>query len=343
MSSPRKYLCSTCLTKHAPPTGKKCGKRTGTDINTYKGLDDLDEVFNSPSAKRVDRLLSSVKPSLAMPLGEEGEDGAAKTINPDPSATTFDIVRIQQDQMNALHATISKMNDNMAKLSSNVKKVKSKVPAVDTDTETGSDDTDDNEPRRSCSAPAPGVPEFRSNSKRHKFSIKRYLPSGIQKPVTFAVLMSALLALVMSAMAAGHVVSGMLDHLRFLSDKAASRNHATEFLIKYDEEVRQLAEIEGLDAFSYGHQSFINKHLGADSTNYSAAKKNKPRGQYPNANPRNDTVIATLKENTICWYWNYRSCTNPVCKKQHICYSCYGSNHCSKDCKNVNRDQSQSQ
>ena len=93
-------------------------------------------------------------------------------------------------------------------------------------------------------------------------------------------LLSALLALVLAVSTAGYVITGMLDHLRFLADKAASKSHTTESLIAYDEDVRLLAEHEGLSAFSYGHQSFINKNLGADSLPVQTGKKTKGKGQY---------------------------------------------------------------
>ena len=78
-------------------------------------------------------------------------------------------------------------------------------------------------------------------------------------------LLSALLALVLAVLTTGYATTGMLDHLRFLAYKAATKSDTTDSLIAYDEDVRRLAEHEGLSAFSYGHQSFITKNLGPDS------------------------------------------------------------------------------
>ena len=126
----------------------------------------------------------------------------------------------------------------------------------------------------------------------------------------------------------------MLEHLRFLADKAATKSHTTESLIGYDEDVRLLAEHEGLSTFSYGHQSFINKNLGADFLSVQTSKKTKSRSQYASS-PSSNTVYETLKENKISWYYNYKSCTNSFCKKEHICYLCYGTNHKQGKVKNM--------
>ena len=99
----------------------------------------------------------------------------------------------------------------------------------------------------SLASPSLGVPQFKSKSKLHKFALKAYLTKSGTKPVTFA-----LLALVVAVSTAGYAITGMLDHLRFLSDKAASKSHTTKSLTAYDDEVCKLTEIEGLPAFSYG-------------------------------------------------------------------------------------------
>ena len=147
-------------------------------------------------------------------------------------------------------------------------------------------------------------------------------------------LLSALLALVLAVSTAGYAITGMLDHLRFLADKAAAKSHTTESLIAYDEEVRRLAEHEGLSAFSYGHQSFINKNLGADSLSAQTGKKTKGEGQYLTP-PTSNTVYEALRENKTCWYRNYKSCTNSYCIKDHICYLYYGVGHGVGHCKNT--------
>ena len=81
---------------------------------------------------------------------------------------------------------------------------------TDTDSEDSSG-TDDH--RASIDAPAASVPQFHSSSKRHKFSLKRYMPRNVSKLVTFAGLVSALLILILAVQTAGHSVTGMLEHL----------------------------------------------------------------------------------------------------------------------------------
>ena len=338
--STRVYMCSACLIKHPAPTGRNC---PFSSKKIERQLSEPEEVFNSPTIVRVDRLVSGLQLD-EMPNGD-GDDGKPGEGGASSNKALLDIVRIQQEQMKALHLSIEKMNSNMSELSKKVSKNKKSSKALrpqgvsdlsDTSSDTDSDDMDR---RPSLASPAIGVPEFRSDSKRHKFSLKAYLPKTVTKPVTFAVLISALLALVMAVSTAGFLITGMLDHLRFLSDKASTKSHTTESLIAYDEEVRRLAEHEGLSAFTYGHQSFINKHLGADSLAVQTGKKAKStKGAY-NSPPSPSNVYESLRENKICWYWNYRTCTNSFCKKEHICYLCYGQNHKQGGCKNTLRQE----
>ena len=262
-------------------------------------------------------------------------EGAGQNIGQAPSTSSefLQIVRIQQEQVKALHSTIARMDRNIASLSGKGRKVKSQVPELPSDTDTESDDSSGSDERRaSIDAPAASVPEFRSSSKQHKFSLKRYMPRNVTKLVTFAGLVSALLALILAVQTAGHSVTGMLKHLRFVSDKAASKSYMTESLITYNEDVRNLAESEGLKAFTYGNQGLINKHLGVEST-LALGKKTKPKGQYFSPNPSSNNSVNEPKEANICWFWNYRICTNRGCRRLHICNACYGTNHCQKDCK----------
>ena len=333
----RKYLCSTCLNQHAPPTGRNCAsskhKPTLPDIEEKT---ELETAFNSPAAKLLDKFLStSTKGDM---LGDDGDgvDGGGAGQHSGQAASSSEILQIvciQQERMKALHSTIARMDKNISSLSGKVRKVKNQVPEIPSDTDTESDDSSGTDERRvSIDAPAASVPEFRSSSKRHKFSLKRYMPRNVTKLVTFAGLVSALLALILAVQTAGHSVTGMLEHLRFVSDKAASKSYMTESLFTYDEEVRNLAESEGLKAFSYGNQGLINKHLGVEST-IALAKKAKPKGQYFIPHSTSNSSMNEPKESNICWFWNYRTCTNRGCRRLHICYFCYGTNHCQKDCK----------
>ena len=279
-------MCSACLSRHPSPTGRNCPfvtkkKHSGVDIP-----ESLDEPFHSPVISRVDRLLSGLHVSELFKDGEDmkgDEAGGGDGGTPSPNTALLDIVRLQQEQERALTVSMEKTSTNMSqiakKVSKNRKSSKSLQPAVFLDTSGTSSDSDaeDLEHRPSLASPAVGVPEFRNESKRHKFSLKAYLPKTVSKPVTFAMLLSALLALVLAVSTAGYAITGMLDHLRFLADKAAAKSHTTESLIAYDEDVRRLAEHEGLSAFSYGHQSFINKNLGADSSLSRLAKIRKAR------------------------------------------------------------------
>ena len=106
---------------------------------------------------------------------------------------------LQQEQMKALHSTIAKMDKNISSLSGKVHKVKGQVSEFPSNTDTDSDDrSGTDELRVSIDAPVASVPEFRSTSKRHKFSLKRYMPRNMTKLVAFAGLVSALLALILA-------------------------------------------------------------------------------------------------------------------------------------------------
>ena len=206
-------MCSACLSRHPSPTGRNCPfvtkkKKTIGDIP-----EGLDKPVLSPVISRVDRLLSGLHVSELFKDGEDMKEGKA-AIGETSAIGETGIVRLQQEQLRALTVSMDKMSTNMSqnakKVSKNRKSSKSLQPAGFSDsTETRSDsDSDDLDRRHSLAFPAIGVPEFRSDSKRHKF-----------KPVTFAMLLSALLALVLAVSTASYVITGMLDHLRFLANK----------------------------------------------------------------------------------------------------------------------------
>ena len=56
--------------------------------------------------------------------GEDGEGGAS------PNSALLDMVRIQQEQIKALHLSIEKMNSNMSELSKKVSKNKKSTKAL---------------------------------------------------------------------------------------------------------------------------------------------------------------------------------------------------------------------
>ena len=195
----RKYLCSTCLKQHVPPTGRNCpALKHKSNLSDIDETNELDSVFNSPSAKLLDKFLASSPSSMMPTTAEVGEDGGNAGLNtgqPAGNSEILQIVRIQQDQMRALHSTIAKMNKNINSISGKVRKVKSKVPDIPSETETDTDSSSDDDERRvSIDVPTVNVPEFRSDSRRHKFSLKRYMPSNVKKLVTFAGLVSAFLS-----------------------------------------------------------------------------------------------------------------------------------------------------
>ena len=177
-------MCSACLVCHPTPTGrnwpfvhkkKQCGE--GTGIST-------EELTQSPIS-RVDRLLSGIHIGEELFDGEDMKGDERVAGNYGTNAALLDIVRLQQEQMRALHVSIENMNGNMSSLAKKVSKAKKSSKALhpegfsdSTGTSSGSDSEDlDRHP--SLASPAVGVPEFKSESKRHKFSLEAYLPKTV--------------------------------------------------------------------------------------------------------------------------------------------------------------------
>ena len=116
----RKYLCSTCLNQHAPPTGRNCSSfKHRPVLPDIEGKSELESAFNSPAAKLLDKFLSTSSTG-DMLEGEEGVDGggAGQHSGQEASNSEFmQIIRIQQEQMKALYSAMAKMAKNISSLS----------------------------------------------------------------------------------------------------------------------------------------------------------------------------------------------------------------------------------
>ena len=141
---------------------------------------------------------------------------------------------------------------------------------------------------------------------------------------TFEDILSANLSLVDSLITQGYSVSCYLKHIRFLVDK--SKVYTANSLIRYDQAVRERADVLGEATMVYGDHELVHRFLGPENL--------KPRGKPTSSfevksNPRNETKKKLPVG--VCWKWNFGRKCAANCSLKHICTDCF-ANHRSIDC-----------
>ena len=283
------------------------------DVDRGAGFTDHEGAVGNDSAEQWDTAFPT-KPNK--PSADPGTD---------PSHLQT-MVRSHQNQLATLQNMMGSLVSTVDKMAARLHKTARKSGDTSSDSSSsGSEEAGYTPPQRTAV-----VGPFKTRS-RHKFSLRPYLPRGERRPNSFAAYVSAFTALIIAVSQAGHPVAGLLDHLRFVSDKAMTRVYATEAIINYDEDVRRLAEAHGLEAFSYGHPELIHKHLGVDGTLQMLRSKSKVKSGPTQMSS------SSSRDSGACWQWNYRQCVNKSCGRRHICYLCFSSAHSQRDCTNVRR------
>ena len=143
---------------------------------------------------------------------------------------------------------------------------------------------------------------------------------------TFEDVLSANLSLVDTLSTQGYSISCYLKHIRFLVDKSKIYNSSA--LIRYDQAVRERADVLGENTMVYGDHELVHRFLG-------------PENLKPKSKPVSDSKSVKESERSnarrklpvgLCWKWNFgRKCQGSACTLKHLCTECYGA-HRSADC-----------
>ena len=142
---------------------------------------------------------------------------------------------------------------------------------------------------------------------------------------TFEDVLSANLSLVDSLLTQGYSVTCYLKHIQFLVDK--SKVYTSSSLIRYDQAVRERADILGENTMVYGDHELVHRFLGPENL--------KPRGKSVSHDSAKTNVKVENKRKLpvgLCWKWNFgKKCANANCNLKHVCTECFG-NHRNIDC-----------
>ena len=169
---------------------------------------------------------------------------------------------------------------------------------------------------------------IKSASKKRKcvvFDIEPHLYVDNIKTATIEDIISAEMSMLESMLSLGIPVTHFAKHIRFLSDKV--RIYSSASLVKYDQAVREKAEVMGPMSFVYGDHEYVHMFLGMDSL--------KPKGKS-SKEPSQTTSVKTgrnLRPRGICWRFNEtRGCKKETCQWKHECREC-GGEHSVVECK----------
>ena len=141
---------------------------------------------------------------------------------------------------------------------------------------------------------------------------------------TFEDVLSANLSLVDTLSTQGYSVSCYLKHVRFLVDKSKVYNAAA--LIRYDQAVRERADVLGESTVVYGDHELVHRFLGLENI--------KSKTKNPTSDSKDSHKSASKRKLPVglCWKWNFgRKCLGASCTLKHVCTDCYGS-HRASDC-----------
>ena len=142
---------------------------------------------------------------------------------------------------------------------------------------------------------------------------------------TFEDVLSANLSLVDSLSTQGYSVSCYLKHIRFLVDK--SKVYTAASLVRYDQAVRERADVLGENTMMYGDHELVHRFLGPENI-----KPKQKSGTFEQKDSSNKGGKRKQLPVGLCWKWNFgRKCQGPACALKHLCTECYG-NHRASEC-----------
>ena len=134
-------------------------------------------------------------------------------------------------------------------------------------------------------------------------------------------------------------ITGILDHIILLAEKAEPGVFDNEALVRYDDSVKLAAYEKGLSQFKLLDPAAIVKHLSYDGTKVAANSRRAAvkrftatKNQSPQAMSRGGGGGGGP-----CYKFNFASggCRRQRCEYRHICAACKGPGHVLDDCPNV--------
>ena len=181
-----------------------------------------------------------------------------------------------------------------------------------------------------------------------KFDLRRFLPAAERrKPLNVEnaeKLLYLLTRLMEDLSGRGLNVTGLLQHISYVSWMAATGIYATEALVEYDYEMRDRAKEHGCGAFNGGDTHLSNMFLGTSGTkahrSQAAAARggNRGRGGFSNSAGRGQGLTGWKKkasEQNICFeHAQGRRCDG--CRFRHVC-TCGSADHNMLNCPHYRR------
>ena len=157
--------------------------------------------------------------------------------------------------------------------------------------------------------------------KSSRFSHHRHINKG-ESVKTYEKLMCVSLRVLQDLLARGEDISGFINHLVVLSDKAETKFYRNDSLVAYDKAVRMAAAEKGIKKFAEVDSTLVMLHLGFDS----AVSHRKPA----------TTNSQKTKKSGYCFRFNGPdTCGNQNCAYKHECSTCGDSSHGCYTCKRV--------
>lgn len=346
-------LCSTCHTKHEPPTGRHCKLANETPLP--KGSDDDME----SAVEKKEKLKAQIEEQERI-LEDTNHILALEKRLTDLKLEEFKL----QEQRQALAQSVK-----ASKISSHGKTRVNNQPGltenkIDTSglsssqdqhggqvhngehghlgltgfTIPGGSSSDSSDSSDSSVDSHISKHKKKSKSKRRKKLLRlNNYSSAHRKPKTFEECVAASMGLATKLLQLGYDIKGYLEHIWFISEQAALGRFRPECILQYDQAVRDKASIKGLQVFGYGDAENFYRHLGSAALNLKKDAKTKsvPPGRY------NDTAgrsRSDIKELRICGLYNHGQCQyGQNCFRKHVCFACQQP-HPRSECPNVSTD-----
>ena len=140
-------------------------------------------------------------------------------------------------------------------------------------------------------------------------------------------------------------ITGMLEHIILVAEKAEPGIFDNDALIRYDDSVKLSAYEHGLEQFKKLDPAAIFKHLAYDGTKVAANSKRSSGKRFPNPPRNQQTATSTPSAAGPCYKYNFASggCRRSRCDYRHVCSACFRPGHVNNDCTNVDRPGNASQ
>ena len=177
-------------------------------------------------------------------------------------------------------------------------------------------------------------------SKNGKYTTLKYLPEFTQVS-NYERLVLANARMALKFYKKGRDISGILDHIILVAEKAEPGVFDNDALIRYDDSVKLAAYENGLDQFKKLDPAAIVKHLSYDGTKVAAnSKRSSARRVNTSFNKAPSSSAPSGHANPgPCYKFNFANggCRRSRCDYCHVCSACFRPGHVNQDCTNVDR------